>query len=304
MTADQRFMRRALALARRGCTTPNPMVGCLVVRDGAIVGSGWHVAAGMAHAEAIALAEAGDRAAGADVYVTLEPCAHHGRTPPCAPALVRARPARVVVAGIDPNPLVAGRGLDLLRTAGIATEVGVLEAESRRLNEAFFHFHATGRPLVTLKWAATLDGKIATRMGDSRWVTSATARRLVHRMRGRSGAVLVGVGTAIADDPLLTARLPQVHRQPLRVVIDPRLRLPEGSALLATVAAAPLLVCCGPDPPAGREGRRSAVRGTSSDRPRRFIPPYCASQRGIGVQSIRPTNLAYASSHAWPAAGS
>jgi diaminohydroxyphosphoribosylaminopyrimidine deaminase/5-amino-6-(5-phosphoribosylamino)uracil reductase len=253
-------MRRALALARRGCTTPNPMVGCVIVREGDVVGEGYHRLAGTPHAEPVALAQAADAARGATVYVTLEPCSHFGRTPPCAPVVVAARPARVVVATLDPNPVVSGRGIQMLRDAGISVEVGLLGEESRRLNEAYFHFRSRRRPLVTLKWAATLDGKIATRSGDSRWISGGKSRALVHRLRARSGAVLVGIGTVLADDPLLTARYRGAPRQPLRVVLDSRLRLPLTSALVASVAQAPLLVCCGAAAP-DEYARRLAERG-------------------------------------------
>jgi len=233
-------MRRALRLAAKGFTPPNPMVGCVLVRDGAIVGEGYHHAAGHPHAEANALAAAGDRAAGATAYVTLEPCSHWGRTPPCADALIRARVARVVCASSDPNPKVAGSGLDRLRAAGIPAETGVLEADAIRLNEAFFHFHATSLPFVTIKVAATLDGKIATRTGDSRWVTGEPARRHAHRIRAQSGAVMVGIGTLLADDPRLTARLrPSSPRQPLRIVVDSALRTPPGASAVAEARARP-----------------------------------------------------------------
>ncbi|MCX6359164.1 MAG: bifunctional diaminohydroxyphosphoribosylaminopyrimidine deaminase/5-amino-6-(5-phosphoribosylamino)uracil reductase RibD [Armatimonadetes bacterium] len=232
--------------AHAACTTPNPMVGCVVVRDGEVVGEGFHRLAGTPHAEPVALAQAGGAAHGATVYVTLEPCSHFGRTPPCAPAVAAARPARVVVATLDPNPAVSGRGIAMLRDAGIAVDVGLLGEASRRLNEAYFHFRSRHRPLVTLKWAATLDGKIATRTGDSRWISGEQSRALVHRLRARSGAVIVGVGTALADDPLLTARYRGAPRQPLRVVLDSGLRLPATSALAASAGQAPLLVCCGP----------------------------------------------------------
>lgn len=219
------------------------------MRDGEVVGEGFHRLAGTPHAEPVALGQAGDAARGGTVYVTLEPCSHFGRTPPCAPVVAAARPARVVVATLDPNPVVSGRGIAALRDAGITVEVGLLGEESRRLNEAYFHFRARHRPLVTLKWAATLDGKIATRTGDSRWISGEKSRALVHRLRARSGAVLVGIGTALADDPLLTARYRGAPRQPLRVVLDSRLRLPVASALMASVSRTPMLVCCGPAAP-------------------------------------------------------
>lgn len=221
-------MRRALHLATKGFTPPNPMVGCVIVKNGVVVGEGYHPFAGQPHAEVFALRAAGERAQGATAYVTLEPCSHWGRTPPCADALIAARVARVVAATQDDNPKVGGQGLEKLRQAGIAVTVGVEEAEARRLNEAFFHYHRTGTPFLTLKAAMTLDGKIATRTGDSQWITGEAARRYVHRLRAQSGAVMVGIGTLLADDAQLNARLPGVvlPRQPLRIVVDSHLRTP------------------------------------------------------------------------------
>ena len=229
-------MRRALRLAERGFTPPNPMVGCVLVRDGVNVGEGWHPYAGQPHAEVFALRAAGEKATGATAYVTLEPCSHFGRTPPCADALIAAKVKRVVVATPDPNPQVSGRGLARLQAAGIEVALGVLEAQARRVNEAFLHFHTTGIPFVTLKAAMTLDGKIATRTGDLQWITGPKARRFVHLQRARSGAVLVGIGTLLADDAQLTARLPGVTlpRQPLRIVVDSHLRTPPDCAACAS----------------------------------------------------------------------
>lgn len=245
-----RWMRRALRLAERGFTPPNPMVGCVLVRDGQNVGEGWHPYAGQPHAEVFALRAAGERAAGATAYVSLEPCSHFGRTPPCAEALIAAKVRRVVAAMPDPDPRVCGRGLAKLRSAGIEVALGVLEAQAQRLNEAFVHFHTTGIPLVTLKAAMTLDGKIATHSGDSQWITGPKARRYSHLQRARSGAVLVGIGTLLADDAQLTARLPGaiLPRQPLRIVADSRLRTPPESAAvrLATPDAPLLIATCAP----------------------------------------------------------
>lgn len=243
-------MRRALRLAARGFTHPNPMVGCVIVRNGEVVGEGFHAFAGGPHAEVNALASAGARARGATAYVSMEPCSHHGRTPPCANALVQAGVTHVVAAVEDPNPVVSGRGFGILRAAGISVDTGLMQDESRRLNSAFFHFHKTGLPHVTLKAAITLDGKIATRTGDSKWITGNAARRFVHRLRARSGAVLVGIGTALADDPTLTARIRDVPRQPLRIVLDSRLRIPVDSRLVSTASESPVMVACtvGADP--------------------------------------------------------
>src|SRR5690348_17045532 len=241
---DHAMMARALRLAERGLftTQPNPGVGCGIARDGELIGEGWHQRAGKPHAEVFALRQAGERARGATAYVSLEPCAHFGRTPPCADALIAAGVGRVVAAVVDPDPRVAGEGLARLRAAGTPAEAGVLEDEARRLTEAFFHFHATGRPLVILKAATTLDGKIATRTGDSKWITGPRARAWVHRLRARVGAVLCGVGTVLADDPLLTARFRGAPRQPLRIILDPRLRTPPQSNLARTARESPVLV--------------------------------------------------------------
>ncbi|HBG06711.1 MAG: riboflavin biosynthesis protein RibD [Geobacteraceae bacterium GWC2_58_44] len=242
-----KMMRQALALARRGegKTSPNPAVGCVIVRDGSVVGRGWHKKAGTPHAEVHALNEAGELAAGADVYVTLEPCAHFGKTPPCAEALIAARVARVYVAMVDPNPLVAGAGIEMLREAGIEVEAGLLEEPCRELNRPFIKWIQTGLPYVVLKSALTLDGMSATASGDSRWVTSDRARREVHRLRGKLDAIMVGVGTVLKDDPLLTCRLPG-GKDPLRVVVDSTLRIPLHAALFSVRSAAGTIVatCC------------------------------------------------------------
>jgi diaminohydroxyphosphoribosylaminopyrimidine deaminase / 5-amino-6-(5-phosphoribosylamino)uracil reductase len=238
MGADEQWMRRALELAAkgRGTTSPNPMVGCVLVRDGALVAEGWHAVAGGPHAEAAALAAAGARAAGATAYVTLEPCAHVGRTGPCAPALVDAGVRRVVVALADPNPQAAG-GTDLLRAAGVEVEVGVCAEEAARLNEVFLHGIATGRPFVIAKAAVSLDGRIAAADGTSQWLTGETARRRAHQLRAEVDAVLVGSGTVLADDPQLTCRLPGFDRgQPLRVVLDRRGRVTRAHRVLDTAA--------------------------------------------------------------------
>jgi len=246
----EKTMRRALALARRGIgkTAPNPAVGCVIVRDGQVVGTGWHKKAGTPHAEVHALHAAGERAAGADVYVTLEPCSHYGKTPPCAKALIEARVARVFVGMVDPNPLVAGKGIALLRQAGIEVEAGILEKECRALNRPFLKWIRTRLPYVLLKSAVTLDGKTATASGDSRWVTGDTARREVHRLRGRMDAIMVGVGTVVKDDPQLTCRVPG-GKDPLRVIVDSTLRMPLHAAVLSVASAARTVVATiGRDP--------------------------------------------------------
>lgn len=232
---DHRHMVRALELAQRGLytTTPNPRVGCVIVRGGEVVGEGWHEKAGAPHAEVNALRAAGASARGATVYVSLEPCAHHGRTPPCSDALIAAGIARVVVAMRDPNPQVAGRGLRALEDAGIATGCGVLEDEARELNIGFVSRMTRGRPWVRMKLAASLDGKTALLNGKSQWITGAAARRDGHLWRARACAVLTGIGTVKDDDPQLTVREVETPRQPLRIIVDSRLETPLGAKILA-----------------------------------------------------------------------
>ena len=225
---DHGMMARALQLAEHGLwtTSPNPRVGCVLVRDGKIVGEGWHEKAGEPHAEVHALRAAGELARGATAYVTLEPCSHHGRTPPCAEALIAAGVARVVVAMSDPNPLVAGQGLAMLRTAGIETASGLLESEARELNIGFVSRMTRGRPWLRLKAAASLDGKTALNNGVSQWITGPDARQDGHRWRARACAILTGIGTVRDDDPQLNVRAVATTRQPLRVVVDSKLETP------------------------------------------------------------------------------
>lgn len=228
-------MAEALRLAEKGLytTTPNPRVGCVIARDGEIVGRGYHERAGELHAEIKALDAAGNSARGATAYVSLEPCSHHGRTPPCVEALVKAKVARVVAAMEDPNPLVAGKGIALLRAAGIQVESGLLEQEARALNIGFVSRMTRNRPWVRLKLAASLDGKTALNNGSSQWITGEAARRDGHHWRARSCAVLTGIGTILDDDPRLTVRHVQTSRQPLKVVMDSRLQMPVGAKVLA-----------------------------------------------------------------------
>lgn len=250
--SDIRYMTLALSLGRRGMgnTWPNPAVGCVIVKDGRIVGRGWTAPSGRPHAEVRALAQAGDAARGADVYVTLEPCSHHGQTPPCAQALIDAGVARVVVAIGDSDARVAGRGLTMLQDAGIAVETGICEAEARNDHIGFFSKVELGRPMVTLKLANSFDGRIATATGESQWITAGPARRMVHAMRSRHDAVMVGGGTARADDPTLNVRDLGVVDQPARVVISRRLDIPLTGKLAQTAKAVPLLLCHGGDAPA------------------------------------------------------
>ncbi|MDX6748743.1 bifunctional diaminohydroxyphosphoribosylaminopyrimidine deaminase/5-amino-6-(5-phosphoribosylamino)uracil reductase RibD [Geminicoccaceae bacterium 1502E] len=252
---DEHFMRLALTLGARGLgrVWPNPAVGCVVVRDGVVVGRGWTRPGGRPHAEPVALAEAGTAAAGATAYVTLEPCAHHGRTPPCSSALAAAGIRRVVAALIDPDPRVSGRGLEQLRRAGIEVATGCLAAEAERAHAGFLMRTRVGRPLVALKIAQTMDGRIATATGESQWITGEQARRYGHLLRATHDAILVGSGTALADDPELTCRLPGLEdRSPVRVVVDRRLRLSCGSRLVASARRWPLWVLTAPSVPAGR----------------------------------------------------
>lgn len=257
MSLAEQHMRIALELARRaeGRTRPNPAVGAVIVRDGCVVGEGCHPEAGQPHAEIFALRQAGERARGADLYVTLEPCSHQGKTGPCADAVVAAGIGRVFVGTRDPNPQVAGRGIECLRQAGIEVRVGILEPDCRRLIAPFAKHVTTGRPYVILKSAITLDGKIATSTGDSQWISNAASREHVHRLRDRVDAVMVGIGTVLGDDPRLTTRLPEGGRDACRVVVDSRLRIPEDAALLAPDSAAATIVATTEAAPAAKVAR-------------------------------------------------
>jgi len=258
-TADRAYMARAIRLAERGLytTDPNPRVGCVLVRDCVVVGEGFHRRAGEPHAERNAIDAAGERARGATAYVTLEPCCHHGRTPPCTDALLEAAVARVVVGTEDPNPLVDGRGLERMRAAGVEVLTGVLEQEARALNPGFDKRMRSGLPYVRLKLAASLDGRTAMASGESRWITSEAARRDVQWLRARSSAVITGIDTVLADDPSLNVRLHPAEipaltpdepvRQPLRVVVDSRLRMP-GDARMLPLPGATLVVTCSDSP--------------------------------------------------------
>ncbi len=250
---DRDAMERALELAARGLETtqPNPRVGCVIARDGRIVGEGWHARAGEAHAEVMALRAAGADAVGGTAYVTLEPCAHHGRTPPCVDALLQANVARVVFAVADPNPRVNGLGARLLREQGVQVESGLLAPEAQALNEGFFKRMRAGRPWVRVKLAASLDGRTALANGESRWITAAAAREDVQHWRARSSAILTGVGTVLADDPRLDVRLSEPSGGPrpalLRVVLDSRLRTPGEARLFALPGE--VMVVSAPPPP-------------------------------------------------------
>src|SRR5947207_3648663 len=255
-------MRAALALGRRGLGTvwPNPAVGCVIAKEGRVVGRGWTQPGGRPHAETEALARAGEAARGATLYVTLEPCCHWGRTPPCADALIAAGLRRVVVALEDPDPRVAGGGLARLRAAGIGVEVGLGAAEAAEINAGFVNRVRLGRPLVTLKLATSLDGRIATASGESRWITGPAARERAHLLRATHDAILVGTDTVLADNPQLTCRLPGLAgHSPLRVVLDRQLRIPPSARLLADARQVPTwIVTLGSSDPARQELFRKA----------------------------------------------
>ena len=274
--SDKRFMAMALSLGRRaqGQTWPNPAVGCVIVAHGRVVGRGWTQPSGRPHAEPVALAQAGDKARGATVYVTLEPCAHHGKTPPCVDALIAAGVARVVAAIEDSDARVSGQGFAALRAAGIEVTTGVLADEAAADHAGFFLRIEQGRPFVTLKLAASLDGRIATGTGESKWITGPKARRAVHAVRARHDAVMVGAGTARADDPMLTVRDLGVEHQPVRVVISRHLDLPLLSQLARSADEVPLWLGHGPgaDPSrmeawlnVGAKLIRCTVRGVQLD---------------------------------------
>jgi len=253
--ADRQHMQAALALARRGLgnTWPNPAVGCVLVKDGQVIGRGWTQPGGRPHAETEALARVGAQARGATAYVTLEPCSHWGRTPPCCEALIKAGITRVVVATGDPDARVDGRGLARLREAGLTVELGLGGVEARQLNAGFARRITAGRPVVTLKLASTLDGRIATASRESQWITGQEARRAAHAIRARHDAILVGSGTVLADDPDLTCRLPGMAKVPIaRVVADARLRTPLAARLVATARVSPTWI-------ATRTGQRPAA---------------------------------------------
>ncbi len=269
---DEKWMRRAIELARqgRGHVEPNPMVGCVIVREDHVVGEGYHRQFGGPHAEVDAIQHAGSSARGAVLYVNLEPCCHTGKTPPCTDAILRAGIRRVVVAMKDPNPQVAGKGIELLRNAGLVVRVGVLEKEAALLNAAYLKLITTGLPYVHAKWAMSLDGKIATTTGRSRWISSEQSRAHAHQLRGLVDAIVVGINTVFSDDPLLTPR-PPGPRTPVRIVLDTRGRIPLESQLVRTAREAPVVVTVGPDAPSERVARLQeagveVLRLTQTDR--------------------------------------
>lgn len=264
--ADRQFMNRAIELAwqGRGWTSPNPLVGAVVVKDGQIIGEGFHPAVGKPHAEVYALDAAGESAQGATLYVTLEPCAHHGRTPPCVDRVLESGLARVVVAVEDPNPVVAGKGIQRLRAAGIEVEVGVLGDEAAKINERFFKYIKTKRPFVAIKTGMSLDGKIATASGESMWITNETSRGYVQILRATYDAIMVGVNTVVQDNPKLTCRLPG-GRQPMRIIIDSMARTPVNAKLFEfenTAHRPNTLICVGARAP---EDRVRALRAAGAE---------------------------------------
>lgn len=283
------YMKRALRLARRGKTSPNPMVGAVVVREGRIVGEGYHPKAGEPHAEVFALRQAGPLARGADLYVTLEPCCHQGKMPPCTDAVIRSGVKRVFAAMQDPNPQVGGKGFEILRKAGIEVHVGLMESEARKLNEAYIKRVTTGLPFVLWKAAMTLDGKIATRTGDSRWVTGEKARAYVHRLRAQSDAILVGIGTVLADDPQLTNRqVAKNAKNPLRVVVDSDADTPLEARVLGNEAETVIAVTV-----QAPKGRVEALRNAGAkalvlpdDNGRVPLRALMTELAGMGINSI------------------
>jgi diaminohydroxyphosphoribosylaminopyrimidine deaminase/5-amino-6-(5-phosphoribosylamino)uracil reductase len=243
---DRAFMERALELAARGrgATSPNPMVGAVIVKQGRVIAEGWHRQVGGAHAEIEAIQSAQEPLEGATLYVTLEPCCHFGKTPPCSQEIIKHKFKRVVVAARDPNPLVAGKGIKELRAAKIRVEVGLCEQAARRLNEFFFTYHEKKRPFIISKWAMTLDGKIATETGHSRWITNEISRAYAHELRAQVDAVMVGVGTVLMDNPLLTVRLEGYSgRQPLRIIVDGNLRIPSRAKCLTKASPGSVIIC-------------------------------------------------------------
>ncbi|MGM1046043.1 MAG: bifunctional diaminohydroxyphosphoribosylaminopyrimidine deaminase/5-amino-6-(5-phosphoribosylamino)uracil reductase RibD [Bacillota bacterium] len=255
MMNDEFYMSLALEMAERaqGQTGINPVVGCVIVKDGKLIGMGTHLERGAPHAEVHALQMAGAKAFGSTVYVTLEPCSHFGKTPPCSERLIAEGVKRVVIASKDPNPLVAGKGIEILQGAGIQVDTGILSERSRKLNAPFMKFITTGRPYVTLKTASTLDGKIASKTGDSKWISNEGARDRVHTLRHRHQAIMVGVSTVITDDPELTTRLSVEGLNPTRIVVDSKLRIPLRSKMLHDGAAPTLILTTGQGDPKKRE---------------------------------------------------
>ncbi len=277
---DERQLCRALRLAARGQgrVEPNPMVGCVITKDRRIIAEGYHRRFGGPHAEIEALRRCTESPRGGTVYVTLEPCCHYGKTPPCTEALIQAGVARVVAAMKDPNPLVAGRGLSALRQAGIVVDVGLLAEEAAQLNAPYLKLVRRHRPWVILKWAQSLDGKIATRTGQSKWITDPVCRAHAHRLRARVDAIIVGVGTVLSDNPVLTCRAARPKRQATRVVLDSRLRIPLGSRLVRTAGREPTWIFCGPR---GSQKRLAALRKAGC-----VVRRVPTTSRGLSLEAV------------------
>ncbi|MGB9630123.1 MAG: bifunctional diaminohydroxyphosphoribosylaminopyrimidine deaminase/5-amino-6-(5-phosphoribosylamino)uracil reductase RibD, partial [Thermodesulfobacteriota bacterium] len=287
---DEYWMRRALRLAEkgRGRTSPNPMVGAVLVKMGRVIGEAYHQKAGEPHAEILALKQAGENARGATLYLNLEPCTHYGRTPPCAPSVILSGVRRVVIGMEDPNPLVRGRGVESLKNAGIEVTLGILEKDSQRLNEAFTKYIQTKEPFVILKVASTLDGKIATRSGDSKWISGELSRRWVHRLRNQVDGVVVGIGTILKDDPLLTSRI-RGGRDPYRIILDSRLRIPEEARVLKENPAKTILAItelASDEKLARLEGRGVRILRFDSEEERVPLRPLLTRLGEMGMMSI------------------
>ena len=246
--SEQRFMKRAVELAKKGAgqTNPNPLVGAVIVKDGRIIGEGYHERCGSLHAERNAFASLSESSEGAELYVTLEPCCHHGKTPPCTDAILEHKIARVIIGSRDPNPKVSGKGVSILRSAGVEVEEDFMREECDRLNPVFFHYITTNRPYVVMKYAATADGKIATRTGASKWITGEKARAKVQEMRWTYTGIMAGIGTVLADDPLLTVRV-KGKLSPIRIICDSRLRIPEECNICKTAGEYTTVVACADD---------------------------------------------------------
>jgi diaminohydroxyphosphoribosylaminopyrimidine deaminase/5-amino-6-(5-phosphoribosylamino)uracil reductase len=291
---EEDFMRLALSLAKRGLgtTSPNPMVGALVIKGREIVGEGYHRKVGEPHAEAIALEKAGEKARGATLFVTLEPCCHtEKRTPPCVDAVIRAGVKKVVVAMFDPNPEVNGKGIEALRKAGIDVKVGTLSDEARRLNEAFVTFQEKKRPFFVMKAALSLDGKIATKVGDSKWISNEESRSYANRLRSSMDAVMVGINTVILDNPLLLPRIARPKGYPVRVVLDSKLRIPLSCDLVKTAGSYKTLVFTLNDPSADKEGRLRSlgvevVRVDAGENRKVALPAVAAELAKRGITSV------------------
>lgn len=257
---EKKYMELAIELAEKGCgrVAPNPMVGAVIVKDGRIIGRGYHRVYGELHAEREALRDCTEPPEGADMYVTLEPCCHHGKQPPCTDAIIEAGIKRVIIGSSDPNPLVSGKGVGILREHGVEVVEGVMKEDCDRLNRVFFHYITTGRPYVVMKYAMTADGKIATHTGASRWITGEEARRRVHMDRNRYTAIMAGIGTVLSDDPLLTCRL-DGGRDPVRIICDTEMRIPVDSAIVQTADHVPTIIAVSREGSAGKLDKKKAL---------------------------------------------